>query len=188
MSVDGASQYPGMMEEIDSGEVEGKTKMAFAKMQVPQNLRESYLLTDADFDQPREDAEDREDDVAGGGGQSPSSAPPGRLPSIDSGGSAGDSLESPNGERPLSAKSNRSATSRSSSEKRLKSLASGGGGAGRLSASGPLRNLDPLSPANAAGGASQLKKSKSKRGKAVQDSSDGDIPLGEKAASLGLYN
>lgn len=54
MSVDGSSQYPSMMEEQDSGESEGKTKMAFAKMQTPQSLRESYLLTDADFETIRE--------------------------------------------------------------------------------------------------------------------------------------
>lgn len=37
-----------------AGETEGKTKMAFAKMQTPQSLRESYLLTDADFETIRE--------------------------------------------------------------------------------------------------------------------------------------
>ena len=37
-----------------AGDTEGKTKMAFAKMQTPQSLRESYLLTDADFETIRE--------------------------------------------------------------------------------------------------------------------------------------
>jgi hypothetical protein len=49
MSTDGSAQYPNMMEELDGGEVEGKTKMAFAKMQIPSNLKESYLLQDSDF-------------------------------------------------------------------------------------------------------------------------------------------
>jgi hypothetical protein len=49
MSTDGSAQYPNMMEELDGGEIEGKTRMAFAKMQIPSNLKESYLLTDQDF-------------------------------------------------------------------------------------------------------------------------------------------
>ena len=40
-----------------AGEVEGKTKMAFAKMQTPQSLRDTYMLTDADFESIR-DSED----------------------------------------------------------------------------------------------------------------------------------
>jgi hypothetical protein len=34
---------------VDSGEVEGKTKMAFAKMHVPHPFREQFLLSDEDF-------------------------------------------------------------------------------------------------------------------------------------------
>lgn len=49
MSTDGSAQYPNMMEELDGGESEGKTKMAFAKMQIPSNLRDAYMLTDNDF-------------------------------------------------------------------------------------------------------------------------------------------
>jgi hypothetical protein len=49
MSIDGSSEYPSMAEELDAGEIEGKTKMAFAKMQVPQNVKESHLLSDTDF-------------------------------------------------------------------------------------------------------------------------------------------
>lgn len=49
MSVDGSSEYPNMTEELDSGEVEGKTKMAFAKMQVPHNVKELHQLSDTDF-------------------------------------------------------------------------------------------------------------------------------------------
>lgn len=40
-----------------AGEVEGKTKMAFAKMQTSQTLRDTYMLTDADFESIR-DSED----------------------------------------------------------------------------------------------------------------------------------
>jgi hypothetical protein len=49
MSVDGSSEYPNMAEELDAGEIEGKTKMAFAKMQVPQSVKDSHLLSDTDF-------------------------------------------------------------------------------------------------------------------------------------------
>lgn len=49
MHVDGSSEYPHMTEELETHESEGKTKMAFAKMQVPQGLKESSLLQDADF-------------------------------------------------------------------------------------------------------------------------------------------
>lgn len=49
MTTDGSSEYPPMLEELDAAEVEGKTKMAFAKMQIPANVRELHLLTDADF-------------------------------------------------------------------------------------------------------------------------------------------
>lgn len=47
-----------MAEEVDSGEVEGKTKMAFAKMQIPPNLKSSYLLNDADFVLKNDDTEE----------------------------------------------------------------------------------------------------------------------------------
>lgn len=39
------------------GDIEGKTKMAFAKMQTPQTLRDTYMLTDTDFESIR-DSED----------------------------------------------------------------------------------------------------------------------------------
>ena len=39
------------------GDIEGKTKMAFAKMQTPQSLRDTYMLTDTDFESIR-DSED----------------------------------------------------------------------------------------------------------------------------------
>ena len=47
--VSGQQEYPMMGEEIDGGEIEGKTKMAFAKMQIPQDLRNNYLLMESDF-------------------------------------------------------------------------------------------------------------------------------------------
>lgn len=50
MAVDNSTHdYPVMADEIDGGDVEGKTKMAFAKMQIPSQLLDSYLLTEADF-------------------------------------------------------------------------------------------------------------------------------------------
>jgi hypothetical protein len=69
MTIDGSSEYPNMAEELDAGEIEGKTKMAFAKMQVPQNVKESHLLSDTDFmlNVDREN-EDNNNTVDGGGG------------------------------------------------------------------------------------------------------------------------
>jgi hypothetical protein len=69
MTIDGSSEYPNMAEELDAGEIEGKTKMAFAKMQVPQNVKESHLLSDTDFmlNVDREN-EDNNSAVDGGGG------------------------------------------------------------------------------------------------------------------------
>jgi len=49
ISIDGSTEYPNMTEELESNEIEGKTKMAFAKMQVPQVLKESFLFSDNDF-------------------------------------------------------------------------------------------------------------------------------------------
>jgi hypothetical protein len=49
MSTEGSAQYPNLTDELEAGESEGKTKMAFAKMQVPSNIREAYILVDADF-------------------------------------------------------------------------------------------------------------------------------------------
>lgn len=58
MTTDGSSEYSPMLEELDAAEVEGKTKMAFAKMQVPANVRELHLLVDADFITTKEEADD----------------------------------------------------------------------------------------------------------------------------------
>lgn len=58
MSVDGSQEYPNMAEEVDGGEVEGKTKMAFAKMQVPHPFKEQFLLQDEDFKLKTEKDED----------------------------------------------------------------------------------------------------------------------------------
>lgn len=38
-----------MIEELDGNEMDGKTKMAFAKMQVPSAMRETFVLGDSDF-------------------------------------------------------------------------------------------------------------------------------------------
>ncbi len=43
------------VEELDSSELEGKAKMSFAKMQIPDNMRTQHLLTDADFDVKEDD-------------------------------------------------------------------------------------------------------------------------------------
>lgn len=43
------SRYGNMSEELDFSEADAKPRMSFAKMQIPSNLKESYLLTDVDF-------------------------------------------------------------------------------------------------------------------------------------------
>lgn len=58
MSTEGSAQYPNLTDELEAGESEGKTKMAFAKMQVPTNIREAYILVDADFVIEKEVVED----------------------------------------------------------------------------------------------------------------------------------
>lgn len=51
MKIDGAKEYPLLGEEIPvDSDSEGKTKMAFAKMQVPADLKSQYLLDDKDFE------------------------------------------------------------------------------------------------------------------------------------------
>ena len=69
MSVDGSSEYPNMAEELDAGETEGKTKMAFAKMQIPPNVKDSHLLSDTDF-MLNAEREGDENTNEGGGGSS----------------------------------------------------------------------------------------------------------------------
>ena len=50
IGIEGVKDIPSIMDEIESGETEGRTLMTFAKMQVPQALRESYLLSNSDFE------------------------------------------------------------------------------------------------------------------------------------------
>jgi hypothetical protein len=59
LNIDTSSEYPGMNEELEANEMEGKTKMAFAKMQVPPEMRNQHLLQDEDFEQ-KEDDDDEE--------------------------------------------------------------------------------------------------------------------------------
>ena len=49
ITTEGSLQFPSMSEELDGGDSEGKSKMAFAKMQVPQNIKEGHVLTENDF-------------------------------------------------------------------------------------------------------------------------------------------
>jgi len=58
MSTEGSAQYPNLTDELEAGETEGKTKMAFAKMQVPSNVRDAFLLADQDFLIDKEAPED----------------------------------------------------------------------------------------------------------------------------------
>ena len=60
INIDTSSEYPGMNEELEANEMEGKTKMAFAKMQVPPEMRNQHLLQDEDFDHKDDEEEDEE--------------------------------------------------------------------------------------------------------------------------------
>ena len=63
---DDPSEYIAQMDAPEGAEADAKTKMAFAKMQAPQGLRDACTLTDADFENIRDD---RSDDGDGSGGQ-----------------------------------------------------------------------------------------------------------------------
>lgn len=72
--VDGSKEYPNMADEVDSVEQEVKTKMAFAKMPIPQVFKESFLLDESEFITKVEDidnassSESKANDAAGNGG------------------------------------------------------------------------------------------------------------------------
>lgn len=55
MVSESTGNYPSMVDDLDAGDMEGRTKMAFAKMQTPTELRESYVFDDADFEAQQED-------------------------------------------------------------------------------------------------------------------------------------
>ena len=59
---EGAKDIPNIMDEIESGDTnDGRTLMTFAKMHVPQALRENYLMVDADFELHKDDESDTEE-------------------------------------------------------------------------------------------------------------------------------
>lgn len=61
MLSDSSNQYPTLIDESEhTAEYETKTKMAFAKMQVPIDLRSSYLLTEDELTIKLTDIEDEE--------------------------------------------------------------------------------------------------------------------------------
>lgn len=80
MVSESTGNYPSMVDDLDAGDMEGRTKMAFAKMQTPAELRESYVFDDADFDAQQDDDEGN---VSSGdnserlGGDSPGNENPG---------------------------------------------------------------------------------------------------------------
>lgn len=55
MVSESSGDYPSMVDDLDAGETEGRTKMSFAKMQTPVELRESYVFDDHDFDVQNDD-------------------------------------------------------------------------------------------------------------------------------------
>lgn len=60
LGVEGAKDLSNIMDEIDCGEqpTDGRTLMTFAKMQVPQTLKENYLLDNSDFELHSEAGDD----------------------------------------------------------------------------------------------------------------------------------
>jgi hypothetical protein len=60
---DKKNEYNITLDELESGDAEGRTKMAFAKMQPPADLREKYQLTETDFalTDPSEESDSIED-------------------------------------------------------------------------------------------------------------------------------
>lgn len=64
------------VEELDSQEQEGKAKMGFAKMQIPAETKELYILSDEDF-KIKEDGESQVDDAASNLGGAESQMIPG---------------------------------------------------------------------------------------------------------------
>jgi hypothetical protein len=61
MLSESSNQYPTLIDDGESAsEVETKTKMAFAKMQVPLDLKSSYLLTEDELTIKLTDIEDEE--------------------------------------------------------------------------------------------------------------------------------
>lgn len=66
METESSVDHPSVVEELDSGETEGKTKMAFAKMQIPFELRDSYLFDDRDFEVRDDDASEESSATNGG--------------------------------------------------------------------------------------------------------------------------
>ncbi|CAE7773194.1 unnamed protein product [Symbiodinium microadriaticum] len=59
MTTESSVDHPSTIEDLDSGESDGaRTKMAFAKMQTPFELRDSYGFDDRDFEVREEENHD----------------------------------------------------------------------------------------------------------------------------------
>lgn len=50
LSSENSADFPSMIEDLDAGETEGRTKMSFAKMQVPSEVRNAYLFDEQEYD------------------------------------------------------------------------------------------------------------------------------------------
>jgi hypothetical protein len=168
-SVDGTSEYKEMMEEADIGEVEGKTKMAFAKMQSPVEVRNSYLFSDKDFDQNENESSDdspKDSDSVANDELTNDFKEESLIDTVDN----GSKNEIINDTVEIKDSKNSSPRSIISSQKGIRS---------------PSKNIDDYpteSPESPTYEIAEAKKSKTKQ-KQAKDSS-----MGEKAAALGLYN
>jgi len=67
MTASSTSYSQFSVDELDGSEVEGKAKMSFAKMQIPQEVKTQYLLQNEDFDIKEDDATAADDPLSVGG-------------------------------------------------------------------------------------------------------------------------
>jgi hypothetical protein len=61
LSSENSADFPSMIEDLDAGETEGRTKMSFAKMQVPSEVRNAYLFEEREYDIRKTGEEEEED-------------------------------------------------------------------------------------------------------------------------------
>jgi hypothetical protein len=62
LSSENSADFPSMIEDLDAGETEGRTKMSFAKMQVPSEVRNAYLFEEREYDIRKVGEEEEEEE------------------------------------------------------------------------------------------------------------------------------
>lgn len=176
----GSSEYPLMAEDIEIVESnDGKMKMAFAKMQIPVELKSSYILSDSDFESKQTQTEEDAASVSGAGeysvdaleGLNRHSVDDTRPGSSGGGGKVGGSTSSP---KSIMSK-NSSFRSQSGKEqtKRSKDKGKTGSSPTAINEDGTDANGNAFSKVHSS---NSNNRTKSK-----------EIPVSEKAVQLGLY-